>query len=99
MAKIVEDVEKEQTDAAAEEKEAVEAYEKLVVQAREEFDGRIQEITVRTRQRAKVLVQLDTHKEDRNAEKSTLDSLTTQLAELHKECDELLGNFDKRTKA
>eukprot|EP00747_Dinoflagellata_sp_TGD_P188226 gnl/TRDRNA2_/TRDRNA2_46892_c0_seq1.p1 gnl/TRDRNA2_/TRDRNA2_46892_c0~~gnl/TRDRNA2_/TRDRNA2_46892_c0_seq1.p1 ORF type:complete len:704 (+),score=249.67 gnl/TRDRNA2_/TRDRNA2_46892_c0_seq1:143-2254(+) len=99
MAKIVDDVGKEQEDAEVEEKEAVEAFEKLKVQAREEFDGRIQEITVRTRQRAKVLVQLDTHKEDRDAEKSTLDSLKLQLAELHKECDELLQNFDKRTKA
>merc|ERR1719160_795288 len=99
MAKIVDDVGKEQADAEAEEKEAVEAYEKLQVTAREEVDSRIQDITVRTRQRAKTLVQLDTHKEDRNSQKSTLDSLNVQLTELHKECDELLQNFDKRTKA
>merc|ERR1719502_2098572 len=86
-------------DVATEEKEQAQAYETQQKDSRKEFDRRMEEITLRVTRKAKVLVQLDSHKEGQSQTQGTLSSVTQELAGLAEDCDELVKNHDEREKA
>merc|ERR1719313_2502739 len=99
LQKITDDIEREQKDAEVAETEAATAYETQVKESRKEFDSRMEEITMRVTRKAKVLVQLDNHKETQEQHTDTMDALEGQLLGLSHDCDELLKNHDAREKA
>merc|ERR1719326_1967911 len=54
---------------------------------------------MRATRKAKVLVQLDNHKESKTEKTQTMTSLTEQLQGLSSDCDQLIQNHDEREKA
>merc|ERR1719359_1536685 len=54
---------------------------------------------MRVTRKAKLLVQLDSHKESHGQESDTADTLGQQLKGLSDDCDELIKNHDAREKA
>jgi len=97
--KLADEISKEETDAAAEEQEAATAFEQLQVDSRAEFDTQMQAITERVKVKAKTLVHLGTDKETHTQKGEDKLAIESQLVSLHKECDELLENFEQRLKA
>lgn len=96
---IADDVAKEQKDAAIAENEASSAYVQLREDSAQKMDDKQQDITERVMAKAKLGVQINTAKETRNEKQNDLNSVNKQLEGLHKECDELLKFYNKRTKA
>merc|ERR1719443_97026 len=99
LEKIVEDIGREQHDAEVEENAAQSEYEAQVKESRKELDDRMQQITGRVTRKAKVLVQLDNHKESKEQAMDTVSALDGQLSGLSADCDELIKNHDEREKA
>lgn len=99
LEKISQDIQRDQQDAEVEENEAAAAWAKHLVASREEFDTRMEEITMRVTRKAKLLVQLDYHKETLGQQVEALDAVTQQLSGLATECTQLLENHDAREKA
>lgn len=99
LEKISQDIQRDQQDAEVEENEAAAAWAKHLVASRKEFDTRMEEITMRVTRKAKLLVQLDHHKETQGQQVEALDAVTQQLGGLATECTQLLENHDAREKA
>eukprot|EP00429_Kryptoperidinium_foliaceum_P070308 CAMPEP_0176053934 /NCGR_PEP_ID=MMETSP0120_2-20121206/26831_1 /TAXON_ID=160619 /ORGANISM="Kryptoperidinium foliaceum, Strain CCMP 1326" /LENGTH=708 /DNA_ID=CAMNT_0017387395 /DNA_START=79 /DNA_END=2202 /DNA_ORIENTATION=- len=99
MDKVAGEIAEEEKKAAGEEQKAAAAYEKLQNDNRAEFDRLMEEITQRVKRKAKLVVQLNSHKEELTQSKADLEALNQQIMSLHKECDELLKNYEKRAKA
>jgi len=96
---IADDIAKEQKDAAIQEKQAVDSFEQLQQDSQQAMDDTQQDITDRVTAKAKLNVQINTHKETRTAKSDDLTALTKQLDALHRQCDELSQHFDRREKA
>jgi len=79
LGKISEDIKREQKDAEIEETEAAAAWAAQLQSSRQEFDRRMEEITLRVARKAKVLVQLDNHKETQGQQLETLGAVAQQL--------------------
>jgi len=92
---VVEDIKKEEVEAAQSEKEAVAAYEQLQEDTRNEFDKLMEEITIRKSRMAKHIVQLNSDKEEEAQAQADKKAVVKQIKALHSECDKLLANFDK----
>lgn len=97
--KIADDMRIEQKDASAEEKESEAAYDKLVTETQEAFDQRMEEITTRTKRKAKLGVQQNNDQETLLQTKQDLSSIHAEQTSLHDECDDLVQHFDQRVKA
>merc|ERR1719263_2008896 len=96
---IIDDVTKEQTDSQSDENEAIVEYETLQKDSRAQTDAKHKDITHNTMAKAKLGVQINTLKETRTQKQDDLVAIGRQLASLHRQCDELLSNYDKRLKA
>lgn len=99
MEKIIGEVEQEQKDADIEENDAAASFEQLKVDSVKEFDDSMATITDRVKRRATLGVQLGTDKETLTQRQEDLDAVNQQLQALHGRCDELIANYEKRTKA
>jgi len=99
MDKIIDDVHREQADAEKEESAAAAEYSKHMQASFEAEAVRFQEITEKATRRARVKVWLGNTKEELDSEKDSLAKINEQITALHSDCDQLLQNFDKRTKA
>jgi DNA repair exonuclease SbcCD ATPase subunit len=97
--KIVSDVVLEQKEAEKDENEQATAFEEHMRNSRKEYDDRMEEITARVTRRAKLEVQVNNNKETRDQQKDKLSAVNGQLEGLHADCDELIKNFEERTKA
>jgi hypothetical protein len=97
--KIVSDVQLEQKEAEKDENEQAKAFEEHMVNSRKEYDDRMEEITARVTRRAKLEVQVNNGKETRDQGTDKLTAVNGQLQGLHADCDELIKNFEERTKA
>lgn len=99
MDKIIGEVEQEQKDAATAEKASEASFEKMKVDSVTEFDDAMSTITDKIKRRATLGVHLSTDKETLTQRQEDLDSVVQQLRALHEKCDELLANYERRTKA
>jgi len=97
--KIVGDVQLEQKEAEKDENEQAKAFEEHMTNSRKEYDDRMEEITARVTRRAKLEVQVNNNKETRDQFNDKLGSVNGQIKGLHADCDELIKNFEERTKA
>lgn len=97
--KIVNDVLLEQKEADKDENEQAAAFEEHQRNSRKEYDDRMEEITQRVTRRAKLEVQVNNAKETRDQTSDKLKAVKGQLQGLHADCDELIKNYEKRTKA
>jgi len=97
--KIVSDVALEQKEAEKDENEQATAFEEHMRNSKKEYDDRMEEITARVTRRAKLEVRVNNNKETRDQHKDKLTAVNGQLDGLHADCDELLKNFEERTKA
>jgi hypothetical protein len=95
---IIDDVSKEQREAAADEKDSHNDFEELGVESEKTTDEKQQIITDRTKTRAKLRVQLNSLRESKTTKTNEIQALTQQLGAAHSECDELLKNYDQRLK-
>jgi len=96
---IAHDIEQEEKDASLTESEAAKDYLELKTENRREFDEGQREIRLRVSRKAKLLVQLDSHKETKTAEEESLEAINAQLVSLGKECDDFVKTFEATTKA
>merc|ERR1719217_280509 len=97
--KIVNNVLLEQKEADKEENEQAAAFEEYQRNSRKEYDDRMEEITQRATRRAKLEVQVNNAKETHDQFGEKLNAVKGQLQGLHADCDELVKNFEERTKA
>merc|ERR1719217_1105531 len=97
--KIVGDVQLEQKEAEKDENEQAKAFEEHMTNSRKEYDDRMEEITARVTRRAKLEVQVNNNKETRDQFNDKLGSVNGQIKGLHADRDELIKNFEERTKA
>jgi len=95
---IIDDVSKEQREAAADEKDSHNDFEELGVESEKTTDEKQQIITDRTKTRAKLRVQLNSLRESKTTKTNEIQALTQQLGAAHSECDELMKNYDQRLK-
>lgn len=96
---IADDIAKEQKAATMEENEKAQAYAELQKESATKRDDTQQDITDRTIAKAKLGVQINTLKETQIQKNDDLSALNKQLQALHASCDELIKNYDQRTKA
>lgn len=96
---IRDDIAKEQKEAEIIEQESASAFLELQRETRRAFDEGMREITLRVTEKARTKVQLDDHREVRQAKQETLQGLSDQLAGLAQECGSLVQNFEARRKA
>jgi len=99
MEQIVEDSKAVEKDAMAAEQEAQQAYASFVVDS----DSSIKELNAKIDERTTAKAAAEVEKEETEATKDNteteLDGLAEAAADLHKECDFVLLNFDIRQKA
>jgi len=96
---IADDIAKEQKDAAIAEKVSNSELAALRDDSETNTDARRQDVTDRTMAKAKLGVQINALKETQTQQSDDLTAINKQLVALGKSCDELVKNFDKRTKA
>lgn len=97
--KVALEITAEQKEAATDEAKAQTDFEQLGRETQEETDELRQEITERVKTKAKLVVQTNTAKETLGQRKEDQKAIVAQLGCLHKECDQLLKNYDARKKA
>jgi len=97
--KISDDINIEQKAAQKDEEQAVVVFEKLVKDSRDQFDDSMGDITERVKRKAKLIVEVNADKQAKSQKDKELVDVKTQLASLHAKCDELMKNFEARTKA
>jgi len=99
MEQIVEDSKAVEKDTMAAEQEAQKAYASFVVDS----DSSIKDLNAQIDERTKAKAAAEVEKEETEASKDNteteLDGLAQAAADLHKECDFVLLNFDIRQKA
>merc|ERR1719215_1786373 len=99
MEQIVEDSKAVEKDTMAAEQEAQKAYASFVVDS----DSSIKDLNAQIDERTKAKAAAEVEKEETEASKDNteteLDGLAEAAADLHKECDFVLLNFDIRQKA
>jgi len=98
LEKIIGDVEKEQKDALMAENEADAEYQTAVKESADAYEVRMEEITQKVMRKSRLKVQLGDQKETLDEQQDKLSAVKQQIVTLHKDCDELLKNYDKRTK-
>lgn len=96
---IRDDIAKEQKEAEVIEQESASAFLELQRETRRAFDEGMREITLRVTEKARTKVQLDDHREVRQAKQESLQGLSDQLVGLAQECGSLVQNFEARRKA
>eukprot|EP00419_Tripos_fusus_P021898 CAMPEP_0172720522 /NCGR_PEP_ID=MMETSP1074-20121228/77076_1 /TAXON_ID=2916 /ORGANISM="Ceratium fusus, Strain PA161109" /LENGTH=709 /DNA_ID=CAMNT_0013546051 /DNA_START=154 /DNA_END=2283 /DNA_ORIENTATION=- len=99
LEKIMDDIKLEQKAAQKDEEKAVVDYEKLVQDTKENFDNSMSDITERMKRKAKITVEVNADKQSKSQKDKELIDVKKQLASLHAKCDELIKNFEARTKA
>mmetsp|Transcript_80226 Transcript_80226/g.171770 ORF Transcript_80226/g.171770 Transcript_80226/m.171770 type:complete len:733 (+) Transcript_80226:79-2277(+) len=99
LEKVAEDITREQQAAEADEKASAAAFERLREEERADFDLMMQEITERVKHSAKLKVWLGADRETKTEKSEDLEALKAEIHSLHGQCDELLENFQARTKA
>merc|ERR1719393_358953 len=99
LAKILDDIKLEQKHAAEEELKSAQAYDKLKLDTRHEFDSMMMEITEKVTRRAKLTVKMESATDDKSATEDSLKALKQKMTALASECDELVKDYDKREKA
>jgi len=97
--KIRDDIILEQKAAQKDEEQAIVVFEKLMKDSRVQFDDSMADITERVKRKAKLTVEVNADKQAKSQKDKELVDVKTQLASLHAKCDELMKNFEARTKA
>jgi len=97
--KIMDDIKLEQKAAQKDEEQAVVVFQKLVKDSRVQFDDSMADITERLKRKAKLTVEVNADKQAKSQKDKELFDVKQQLASLHAKCDELMKNFEARTKA
>jgi len=98
MEKVGAEILQEDKEALKDETRAIKDYQTVKKETRQSTDETREDITERVKRKAKLTVQLNTDKENKAEKDKDLQVILGQLKSFHKECDELLKNFEKRTK-
>jgi len=98
LEKIIGDVQKEQKDAEIEENNAETEFQTAISENADVYESRMEEITKKMIRKSRLKVQLGDQKETLDEQKDKLASVVQQIRALHSDCDELIKNYDKRTK-
>merc|ERR1719217_1255279 len=96
---MVEEIDKEMTVAEAEEKDAQEDYEKMMADSADKRAEDSKTMTDKESALAEMMAELEQHKEDKFSTFNQLMETGEYIANLHKECDWLLENFESRKAA
>jgi len=99
MDMLAADLDKETLEAEMEEKDAQEDYEKLMFDCSEKRAGESKAVTDKTSAKAEMETELQNSMDAKDALGTELQATKQYLADLHKECDWLLGNFETRKEA
>merc|ERR1719160_371279 len=92
-------LDKETLEAEMEEKDAQDDYEKLMFDCSEKRATESQAVTDKTTAKAEMETELQNHNDSMDALGTELQATKQYLADLHKECDWLLNNFETRKEA
>jgi len=96
--KIIGDVQKEQKDAEIAENTAETEFQAALSENAQIYEQRMEEITKKMIRKSRLKVQLGDSKETLDEQKDKLAAVIDQIKALHDDCDELIKNYDKRTK-
>jgi len=96
---LVADIDKEMTGAELEEKDSQDDYEKLMMDTSDKRATASKSLTDKTAAKADGEENLQSLMDSKSALGEELGAVMDYLASLHKECDWLLANFDKRKEA
>jgi len=99
LAKIMDDITREQKDAAANEDAAAKAFDQFTLDCRHNFDSIMMEITEKVTRRAKLEVKLESFTEDSESASTSLTAIGTKLGATESECEPLIKNHEEREKA
>merc|ERR1719310_158190 len=97
--KIIDDVAREEQDAASEENKAQTEFEQHLRESQAEFDDRMAEMTTKVKRKAKLLVQIGADTDDRDSAKQAVDDTVAAIAALKNDCDGFLKGFKEASKA
>jgi len=95
---IADSMSKENSDAGTAERQEAAAFEQLQQESAKALDIKQQGITERAVNKAKLRIQINSLRETRTQKADELDAINLALNALHRQCDELVKNFDKRKK-
>merc|ERR1740139_1327787 len=98
MEKVGAEILQEDKEAAKDEVQAVRDYQTVKKETRQATDDTCEDITQRVKRKAKLMVTLNSDKENKGELDNDLQVILGQLKSFHQECDELIKNYEKRTK-
>jgi septal ring factor EnvC (AmiA/AmiB activator) len=96
---LVKDLDKEMTESKTEEKDAQEAYEKAMADAKEKRAQDSKSLTDKQGAKADMQSELEQQTTDKKSTEKELGATLQYIHQLHGECDWLLKYFDARTEA
>merc|ERR1719159_1845507 len=96
---IIEDAKAMEKEALSGEADALKAYEVFVTDTNLSIEEKSKEIVTKSEEKAKLQDERMEAKENHAEVVSELEGLADENADLHKECDYLLKNFDVRQTA
>jgi len=99
LAKLTDDIRREEKHAADEEEKLSAAHEQYRLDCRHNFDSTMMEITEKVTRRARLQVRLESSSEDHEADSDSLSALQEKFSAISLECKEVVDNYDKREKA